>query len=324
MSSARLRARSLFVVLLALQSLLPSAAATHLLRPSPSLPMAPDIPETPVKDPGVAPIDRRLHEISGALHTINATVKDQYEVINQTYKDTRSGLPPEPIQLFTDGAGSTESGPDASIGGRGDWDIMGTDDWARSGRSAHAGVLGFTSSKKPDGTYNGSASSVLLSPALDLRTGFVDPVLGSVRPPAPLDKLVGDLLTVSGVYRALFDTVEKQVLNRGPNNVIGQPPQTGRHQGNPGDSLYELGFDVRYNLASGQDVVRVYVFNGSAPPVRAPTPKSCPGMQDPFCALVTPTEGYSQTPQRPISATDPSTAFTGFSEWKRVHVDLTP
>jgi hypothetical protein len=281
-------------------------------------------------------VDRRLKEIYPTLHAVNETVLSSYRTVNQTYRSADEDRPTQPIQLYVDGAGISEAGKDASLGGQGGWTTVGTDTWRRGTKAAHTGESGFTSASLADGTYVGNAHAMLLSPALDLQAGFADPAFrSSYTLLAPLfsqvDPLLANahtsgerLLSISGVYAALWYNLEHEVLHPPNNNLCGGGPcwdVPGVHADSPGDALYQLEFYARFSLAAGHDFVRAYVFEGSEAPDEAPSPATCPSMVGPSCTFAHPTEGYARA--GPPAALDPADGFTATTGWESYHLDLT-
>lgn len=158
-----------FVLLLLLQLPVPVFAGPL---PPEAVPTTPDEPPISPPPTGVFPVDRNVNSTTWEAWT---QVGAQYEIVRGVYTDTQEmvdGSFQEPLTLYRDGIAADASDPaeDERIGGFGDWQLLGSDAWARSSDAAFQGRQGFTIATAAQNTYRGSAHALLVSPEIDLRT----------------------------------------------------------------------------------------------------------------------------------------------------------
>lgn len=107
-------------------------------------------------------------------------------------------------------------------------------------------------------------------------------------------------------------------------------PECLRYQAllDPQHTYASFEFDRRFNVGTGVDGVQVLVFDHQPASITeafdCPEPKQAPrfpSFEEPSCRVVTPMTGYGPTG---LSVFNAEPAFTGFSDWNRDAIDLTP
>lgn len=344
------------LVLLTITGALPSIQGHHGVpdQDSPPPATAPVPPSSPPAATGVVPADRNLNNhYQNLLETYAQATTTSYDLM--TLGPVYDRFAPGFSRLFKDGAGSFAEGPDQRVGGYGDWTLLGSPDWTTASAAAANGQFGFSSSVNPDGTYGGSARSLLLSPEIDLRTDQVDPLLRATKQPqldavraVPCQRpttiesvdpilcsqtqILHRPLTYSSIW-TLLKQVEAVGCLYGFNTFNCLPSQAR-------DPPIHLQFKARFNLANLRDGVTVMVFTER--PTEAPlSPRdNCDDLPRnqltlvvipqaynvPSCSRVEPLESYN--PNNPTTQTIPSElgvpSFTGVAGWTNFTIDLTP
>ncbi|HUR25209.1 MAG TPA: CARDB domain-containing protein [Candidatus Thermoplasmatota archaeon] len=269
-------ARKLQILAIALLMLpgIPSGSATHLGPDQPDDRRPPQVSTEPLIPTGAIPVDDTQKEVlRGANDASNRSgpyLREAYRQRNQTVDEVPAlGF----ITLLKEGFG-----PNETQGGFGPWAIRdageGVEAWNLRDRdgTVQTGVLA-------KGYYPGSARSLLVSPELDLRTGFVDPVLKqptddpAVRGlltaldeainPAKLATLPERPIALSAIYRLIF--AESETLLNSPCLALVQSSCVGAGQplgadAEPRDGLFLMEFERRFNLANGRDGVQIMAF----------------------------------------------------------------
>lgn len=281
--------QALAALLLLLPALpMPTASAVHLAGAADEdPPEVPQVPGGPAADTGVIPVDQTQRDAADAANDgVNRTEPLRRESDRQANEALNETPLPGFITLLSDGFG-----PGERKGGFGDWELLDNaapvDAWqvlANNGTVQGNGVLA-------KGHYPSSADTVLVSPEIDLATGFVDPMLGVDSP--ELEKLFADVagivnpvlgqglpvgqdgapvqapqiaspdLSLSAVYRLVFAELDF-VANTGC-YVAAYGCWVGGESVTPVDAetregAFILEVERRLNLAAGRDGVQVMAF----------------------------------------------------------------
>lgn len=284
----------------------PDAGAADPFPPYPGLPPPPATPVLVANELG-----RDAHREGNALGSSTwALIGDQAALA--AAESERAGA----LRIFQEGVGD-----DGRFGGFGDWQVLGTPDWAVAPGGTDGGRSTFALAR-PDGGYPGGRRSMLLSPELDLRSGLNEhaatELYNEERPDRTADDLIQQVWTagrdaVNGVWGGIADTINGLNVirvddtlgdERHPGELPNQTIESDSSQG-----LYKFAFDLRTNLQDGADGLQIWAF--SERPEAMPT--ECKGT----CTVVMPGDGYDGSVR-----SMPGAAFTGHHDWMRVEVDI--
>lgn len=275
-----------------------------------SLPPYPGLPQ-PSKT-GVLAVD----EAARALHRqANEAGESTWQLVGSQAGPVL-GLAADParLEVFHDGFGD-----DGSLGGFGAWTVLGSDAWQVEPGAAHAGGAGYALAR-PDGTYPMQATSMLLSPEVDLRTGMPDAAAHDAVSNGGLLGQIGRgvnsvLDAIAGAFHGPFGTLHDTLQGKTGRDVGSDPfptdrvPPLGTDLPESGNAL-RLSFDLRMNVQAGRDAVQLWLFTEKPDAI----PPACTG-----CHLASATLAYDSSSVR---ARTGSAAWTGFHDWTQVKVDL--
>lgn len=161
-------AQASLVLLLFLLPMVPTGDATHLT-PRDVDPRFPDIPEEPFVETGIKPLrDLQIDAATAANRSLDPAREGLAEARQRAADEAWAKPLPGEVVLFTDRLEGDR------IGGYGNWEEVGPNAW---GLAAGANNTALTTGILAQGRYPANVRSLLATPELDLRTGFVDPLL---------------------------------------------------------------------------------------------------------------------------------------------------
>lgn len=330
---------ALFVVL----SVTPTADAWHDV-PEPEDTGAFDQPDPLPEDDvetGVIPVDRELERVPEIVHLANEGVNSTYRVVGDgvnAVDDAASGAAQLPLTLYEDGAGSVDAQEpiDSRQGGFSDVEMLGPDSWDHTPQAAFRGAEGYSTPSNSDGTYPGHAEAILVTPELDLR---VNALMDARTSSSPVD--VGQ----SSVWTRLYWSCDLVAFAY---QTLTPTCHAYRELMEQEDLSISLEYRMRYNLGLGLDGVSVMVFTQEPTTELAAVCTPPPGIQtwpsgdalaavvsyagavgenatgaypDTPCRIVLPAGGY---PTSGVKTMPGKIGYTGYKDWVRDAVDLTP
>lgn len=265
-------------------------------------PTRPGIPSGPLVETRVIPIDQAQKE---ALAFVNETFNFGFDRLREAVAPLEALLPQQPVTLYRDGVGYNQTEADSATGVLGLWRHMGERAWSPARRAAHGGNWGFASADPVNVTYSLGVSSLLVTPELDLRTGFrlnerTNQVPGSIT--APSQSPVPNSVPVHG------------------------PPWTDASNA-AGDPLFVLEFYYRHNLGvdapNGRDGVDLWILDAQGlasaqQAVSLGTPPTCSA----GCTNVNGFAVGAYSHGNVAALGGPG--FSGTRNWAKAVLDLTP
>lgn len=300
------------LVLIALAAILlqpvvaPLAGAIHETPGAPSAPPPPPSPGgVPENQTGVIPADRAASDANATYNRTDQDVRRNYSQVRQALNEQAAEvLPGEPLTFQFDGMGEDFHTPRFTS-----WTQRGDRSWGVSETGAYRGKAGYTLDPDGDLSYPGAASSLLVTPAIDLHTGLLDgrilQIIDFLEILSPILDTPDGVETTDSTISELWRLAWKDPCLAAAGGCIDTPAAP--------DGLYQLTYRFRSNLALERDQVEVRVYENQ------PGPLEAAGRCGAGCTVVKPQALALDHPTSSSSGT-----YTGYWDWTVDSIDLTP